>query len=187
VRRAYARRSRPRSGAELVSDTNAFATANAGSYGQAVVTPSGASPFDDITFSWLDNGAPVAGGDLYIFTSAYTGTAAGLSSAGYYAESTGASGGVWSFASSVLLLPDTTYYFYSDSPPLTITYDVGGGASGGYFASTVQPDFTLQTGLEQNFVLSGQAAALPEPSSLALLAGAVTAVVAAKRRKAPTR
>jgi hypothetical protein len=172
---------------ELVSDTNASGPANPGYIGQAITTPIGASPFDDITFSWLDSGTPVAGGNLFIFTTLYTGTAAGLSSAGYYAESTGVSGGVWSFASSVLLSADTTYYFYSDSPSLAITFDVSGGANGGYFADGAEPDFTLQSGLEQNFILSGQAAVLPEPSSLALLAGAVTAVAAAKRRKAPTR
>jgi hypothetical protein len=173
--------------AELTSDATASATANPGYYGQAVTTPAGASGYDDITFSWLNSGTPEAAGDLYILTSAYTGAPSGLSSAPYLAESISASDGVWTFSPSVVLSANTTYYFYSDSSALTITYDASGGASGGYFAVPGDGTFVLQSGLSQDFILSGQSAPVPEPSSVVMLAGAVTALAAARRRKASTK
>ncbi len=167
----------------LASDTTVSGPANSGYYGQAVTTAAGTGPYDDITFSWLDGGAPVAGGNLYIFTSAYTGAASGLASASFYAESSGVSGGVWDFASSLLLSANTTYYFYSDSPSLVITYDTSDGASGGYFGSE---GFTLQDGLSQDFVLTGAPFAVPEPKTIALLVSGLIALAAGYRRRALT-
>ena len=91
--------------------------------GQAVTTPAG-GPWADIQFSWFSTstGGRLAEGSLYLLSSAYAGTPANLgpSTTGLIAIGTVSGGGVgtsYTFDSSVVLQPNTQYFFYSDIRP----------------------------------------------------------------------
>jgi hypothetical protein len=106
------------------TDTMTFVT------GQSATTTTG-GPFDHITFNFYSDVAgtmPTARGDLFILTQEYLGTSSGLSSStpGFLAESTGISGGVYQFDSSVTLMGGTQYFFYADQGVL---HSVGEGVS----------------------------------------------------------
>lgn len=91
--------------------------------GQAVTTPAG-GPWADIQFSWFSTstGGRLAEGSLYLLSSAYAGTPANLgpSTTGLIAIGTVSGGGVgtaYTFDSSVVLQPNTLYFFYSGNRP----------------------------------------------------------------------
>ena len=91
---------------------------NAQAPGQEVTTPSG-GPWNDIFFNFYDsNGNPVALETVFLLSQSYSGTASALSSStpGFIAEAVGGGlGGVYAFASSVTLQPNTAYYFYDSA------------------------------------------------------------------------
>lgn len=103
---------------------------NAQAPGQSLTTPVG-GPWGNIQFSWFNtsDGSRLAEGSLFLLSSAYTGTPSGLSpsTTGFIATGTVPGGGVgsyYSFDSSVILQPNTQYFFYSNNRP------GGSGATG---------------------------------------------------------
>lgn len=150
--------------------------------GQSVTTEAG-GPFDHIAFNFYSNAAPPttpeAEGDLFILTQQYLGTPSDLSSStlGFLAESTGVSGGVYQFASSVTLNGGTQYFFYTDA---TVATTAGSGYTGGnrYFPTDAGPDFTSDTSMSANFLLTGTAVAVPEPSTAVIAALGTVAFLA---------
>src|SRR5262245_5631463 len=102
----------------IVQNAGGISGNNVGFYGQSLITPAGA-PWNNITFNFLAAGnAPQAAGALYLLSTEYLGTPAGLSSstAGFIAQSlfVGEGTGAWMFAPGVTLLPSTTYFLYSN-------------------------------------------------------------------------
>lgn len=144
-------------------------------YGQGIATPSG-GPWHDIRFSF--DSQPDAGttnyaeGDLFILSTEYLGTPAGLSAAttGFVGQSTGIAGGMWTFASSVTLLANTTYYFVMGdrSPEIATTIY-------GEFNNNA-PGLSVSSGADVNYagnnsdfdhILEGNV--VPEPATLVML------------------
>ena len=110
--------------------------------GQSVTTPTGS--WDHVAFNFYDavSGAPAASGSLYLFTRAYTGSAASLaasasSAPGYVATAT-ASGSLYLFDPSLVLSGNTQYFFYAGSLPSAggETFDFSNAYTGGqrYFS-----------------------------------------------------
>ena len=95
--------------ATTLADYTAGTTDSGGDFGLAFTTPSG-GPWDEITFNFfaVDGTTLVAAGTAYLFTSAYTGSPTGLSSASYLAASTGVSSNVYDFSATFTLQPGTT-------------------------------------------------------------------------------
>jgi len=82
-----------------------------------------------------------------------------------------ASGNLWTFAPGVQLDPSTTYYFYNTTAS-DDAYDVSGDA--GVFAPGGEPFEAADLTVDYN--LSGQVAAVPEPSSISLLLTLIAAL-----------
>jgi hypothetical protein len=128
----------------IVLNTGGNTTAGPSFFGQSFTTPNG-GPWYNITFNFFsDQGVtPVAEGTAYLFAAPYTGTPAGLSEVlgtlsaatrtanearkaasarplasapGFVAASIAVSGGVYVFPSSLILLPNTQYFVYEDTP-----------------------------------------------------------------------
>jgi hypothetical protein len=101
----------------VMADTIVQNTAGASSnivsieVGQSLTTGAG-GPWNNITFAFLGPAGNVAGGDLFILSSAYSGTPSGLSSAtsGFLAQSTGVGGGAWTFAPTFTLAQRITRF-----------------------------------------------------------------------------
>lgn len=145
---------------------------NAQAPGQEITTPSG-GPWDDIVFNFYDgNGNPVALETIFLLSQPYSGTASALSSStpGFVAEAVGGGlGGVYTFASSVTLQPNTAYYFYDSalSPSeegnnanfsaIGTGFQGYGAANGGTSSSYTTRPFA------QAFDLTGTSS-VPEPS-----------------------
>jgi len=191
-------------------------------YGQSVLTPSG-GPWTNITFGflsipgggysiqWPDN----AVGKLFVLTQEYTGPFGGLSEAmpGFLATGTTPPTAItglryfayWEFDSSLILAPNTRYYFYASQGLLGVgqpfppslhdagtnqAYITSGGGTiqqCGGFQNVVPGNCTfgpLDPSLPMisfNYVLSG---VVPEPETYAmLLAGLGLLGFAARRRK----
>lgn len=172
----------------IVENTAGTFASAAGYFGQSFTTPTG-GPWYDIGFAFLTPGdAPYALGSLFLTTTPYTGTPAGLSSsmAGFVAESTTISGGMWVFSSSVALQSSTTYYVYSTGNfPLHAIEGgspISGGAGNYYYTSSSTTDFTSPGGFSANFEVSDA----PEPgtASVTLLGILALAGIVARRRLA---
>lgn len=153
----------------VVEERGGTAVASGSFYwGVSFTTPTG-SPWDDITINFYDAvNNNLASGTGYLFTSAYLGSATGLSSAGALAASTTTTNS-WNFASSFQLLPTTQYYFYSDAllAPL-LGNNVAAGESY-FFNSSAFGNFTQVTGNNINFTVNTTIPAVPEPATWAMM------------------
>lgn len=131
--------------------------------GQSVTTPSGS--WTNVTFNFYDGGSgnAAASGSLYLFTQAYTGSAASLagsasSASGYVATAT-ASGSVYVFNPSLTLSGNTQYFFYAGSLPSANgeTFDFSNSYTGGqrYFSGNGGTlNFSPSSGSDYAFNLS---------------------------------
>lgn len=163
--------------------------------GLRIVTPSAGSGWDHITFNWYHSstGASRAEGTVFLLTEEYTGTPQDLSSStsGYVAEAA-ASGGVYTFADSVTLSPNTTYYFYadlglSDGSPTLIAHSGGSSdvpAHQSYGAGNGSGNFSSRSWFDLHFSLNGDAvAAVPEPSYMVMLLSGAAVLHWRRRRR----
>jgi hypothetical protein len=157
---------------------------NAQAPGQEVTTPSG-GPWDDIVFNFYDgNGNPVALGTVFLLSQSYSGTASALSTStpGFVADVMGGGlGGVYTFASSVTLQPNATYFFYDSAlssgewgnnanfSAIGAGYQGYGAANGGSSSSYTARPFA------QAFDLTGTQS-VPEPSTVVLTSTALLAL-----------
>ena len=161
---------------DIVSNTSGtMANGNAAYVGQAFTTAATGGPWDDIALSFYSNEGPATAfysqGDLFLFSTPYTGTPAGLSTSvtGFIAEALASniSGGMWVFNPSVTLQAGTEYYVYSDVLFAAEAITGGDIISGGqvYAAGISTTDFTSATA-SLNFQVNGSA--VPEPGSIGL-------------------
>ena len=152
--------------------------------GERVLTPD-AGPWDDLVFNFFDtNGNPYALGDMYLLTSAYTGTPQALSTStsGFLAVSTAASG-QWVFDPAVSIDADSNYYFYmSDNPPTGTVADISGSSAFGSAGGTgnfVSHPFAMQYTLDGTV----QDSSAPEPAAITLLLSGLAMISVVKRRR----
>jgi hypothetical protein len=152
--------------------------------GELVITPDG-GPWDDLAFNFYDtSGNPYALGDLYLLTSAYTGTPQALSTStsGFLAVATAASD-QWVFDPAVSIDADTHYYFYmSENPPTGTVADIAGSSAFGSAGGTgnfVSRPFAMQYTLDGTV----QGSSAPEPAAVTLLLGGVAMISVVKRRR----
>lgn len=180
--------------AEVILEFNAGGTGGGGFYdpGLKIVTPTGGSGWDHITFNWYHSstGASRAEGTVFLLTEEYTGTPQDLSSStsGYVAEAA-ASGGVYTFADSVTLSPDTTYYFYAEMFGSFTATNIASSNSGdvaahqSYRAANGNGSFSTTTS-DVHFSLNGDAvAAVPEPSYMVMLLSGAAVLHWRRRRR----
>jgi hypothetical protein len=171
---------------EFTTGTSAAATIFGG---QSVTTPSG-GPWDDLSFNFFSNVPPTtpsATGELFLLSSAYTGTPSGLSTStpGFIAESASISGGVYFFAPSLTIQPGTQYFLYPNAAVSETVSPTGGYSGGiGYFASGSTSDYG-SVGGDANFKLSGTT--VPEPNSVILLVTGIAMAGSLTRRKLKMR
>ena len=98
-------------------DVNSGQTGTFNWAGQSFVVPENGS-FGDLRFNFYNfQKAPVAFGNLYLLTQEYLGLPGTLSSltSGFVARSESTSGGVYTFASSVVITGGTKYWVYTDA------------------------------------------------------------------------
>jgi PEP-CTERM motif len=146
--------------------------------GQSFTTPSSGGPWDDITFNFFSNVPPTtpeAAGTAFLLNQEYLGRPSNLSSSttGFLGESTGITGGMYIFPTSLTMDPGVQYFVYDNSSfSLTCDNVVSGGQE--YNSSSASGDFA-GAGISDNFTLSESvvSAAVPEPSALMVLAAAL--------------
>jgi len=177
----------PVSAATITESTNV--TGSTGFFpGQSVTTPGSGEPWNNITFNWFSNVSattPTAFGTLFLLNQSYAGTPASLSSAitGFLAQSQSISGGQYIFDPTVVLQPNTQYFFYANQSGTVIganfTTYLGGSAYGSFGLNS---SFVNGPNSDASFRLSGTpvATAVPTP---ALLPGLIGMGVAAFRKR----
>jgi hypothetical protein len=150
-------------------------------FGQMVVTPSG-GPWDDISFS-MGSGYFFDPGRLYLLSQEYLGLPSNLASApGLLATSISTTQFAWIFDSSVILQPNTTYYFYEDGTRTAVVYFPPNGDTTGPFTGYITQgwpnlDTRFQRTPSNNYQLTGDP--VPEPAPVAfLLLGLATFLIA---------
>jgi len=161
--------------AELVaSQTSGGAFLGVSGYVGQSFTSVASVPETNIVFNLFSDASPAktlaAFGDGFLLSQQFLGKASNLSSStpGFLGEAV-ASGGTYSFGSSVTLQPLTQYFFYENAniPANSIT----GGASysgGSFYYSVGASDNFVNEGSSQvlNFEVTGSPLQTPEPSSL---------------------
>lgn len=177
-------------------------TLNGGFPGQSITTPNNGTFYNNIRFNWwarsTSTGAPhyaTASGNVFLLSEEYasagdTPVALSSSTSGFIASAP-AVGNQFVFASDVTLNPNTKYYFYQDGNK-TAPYHLYGGFSndyaGGaryYATSSGVGQYWLYADQDWSFTLQGDAATVPEPSTLAGLLGmgAVGLLFARRKRR----
>ncbi len=155
-------------------------------------TVSGTGSYNSVAFDFITpGGSPYAIGTGFLLTQAYAGTPTGLSSATVgYLGSAAASGGYYTFATSVALNANSTYYFYENA--LAPAGSQGGNFSSGatpeyFYATSGSGNFTAQPGFTAAFQVTGSpvmaTTVTPEPSSFALLGTGVLGIAGTLRRR----
>lgn len=152
-------------------------------FGQSVTTPAG-GPWNNIRFHFnigesgqlFDPTATGAFGTLFLLSQSYSGTAAGLSNAtpGFLASTASISGGTWQFAPEVTLQENTQYFFFMGSAlgPTQVLWQSNGNnyAGGNGFQSFAGINYAALPSFDNVFVLQGDVAGVPEPSTFVLFA-----------------
>jgi len=148
-------------------------------FGQSFTTPSG-GPWDDITFNFFSDfpaTTPVAFGTAFLLDQQYLGTPSDLSAStpGFLGASTGITGGMYVFPTTLVLDPGVQYFVYENAlVPVGITgfNTITGGLS--YIGRSASTDSLAQV-VSVNFSASGTvvSTAVPEPSPLMVLATAL--------------
>ena len=154
-------------------------------FGQSFTTVAG-SPESNIAFNFFSDvpaTTPYAVGTGFLLSMAYTGTPSSLSSAtpGFLGQAN-ASGGFWTFNSSLTLLANTQYFFYENALSDSIT---GGNSYAGgqlYFANLADGDFA-GLGISNNFRVTGSPAGVPDTGTTFSLLGFASLGLVALRRK----
>ena len=149
-------------------------------WGQSVITSTGGD-WTDISLNFYSGSTAIAWDDLYLLSNEYLGTPSGLSSASNVLGVASASGGLWSFDSSVILSSNTQYWFYTESAltgSLTGNNDVSGTSY--YWTGSSSSNFALATN-DINYTLTGTA--VPEPSIFALMGIGLAGIGFVRRRK----
>jgi hypothetical protein len=160
---------------------------NIGCWGQSFTTVAG-TPESNIAFNFFSNvpaTTPYALGTGFLLSMQYLGTPANLSSAtpGFLGQAT-ASGGFYTFDSSLALSPNTQYFFYENAviPAFSIT---GGSIIAGghlYLAGSANNDF-FGASSSVNFRVTGSPAGVPDTGSTLSLLGFASLGLVAVRRK----
>jgi len=155
-------------------------------YGQSFTTYADGTD-DYLTGIYLLAGTDHHGsGTLYLFTSAYTGTAGSIASATTNLLGTAtwnSSSNVWDFSSSSIVLTAGTKYYFYYVPTEASSFWYGSSYSGGEYYLSMSSSSTFNSmALDMNFVVTGTA--VPEPATVAGFAGlAALGFAAMKRRK----
>jgi hypothetical protein len=152
-------------------------------FGQSLLTPTG-GPWHNLTFNFFTNvpaTTPTAAGTAFLLSQAYLDTPANLSSStpGFLAASTSIVAGQYTFAPSVTVQPNTTYFVYENAllPIITGSHL----ASGNYITTDSQTAFQAAIG-STNFRLSGDVVTSPVPAPPAVVLVGLGAGCVALRR-----
>jgi hypothetical protein len=178
----------------IISNNAGTSTLGGSGYeGHSFTVPAGTA-YNQLTFSWIssDQVTRLAAGNLFLLTQEYLSSPANLSAAtpGFVAESTGIANSAYVFHPSVTINPSTQYWVYmGDDASLagggfTFLNPYPGGKAYEQFTSPNSPYFNNGEGLDFNFILSG--VAVPEPSTVLLLAIGLTCITRPARRTSCT-
>ena len=170
----------------IAQNTGGPATSISGVYwGQSFTTVT-ISPESNIAFNLFSDvpaTTPYALGTGFLLSMAYTGTPSSLSSLtpGFLGQAT-ASGGFWTFNSSLTLLPNTQYFFYENAALGSISGNNFYAGGQYYFSGSDMGNF-FGAGNSINFRVTGSPASVPDAgSTLPLLSFALLGVAVLRRK-----